>query len=602
MAIHDPRTAIIEQIGRGSFDQALRLCRRALIAAPERIDLLHLLGVCLDHLGRTEDALEAYRRALRRAPANVETICRIAIVLQKTGRLEDAMQYADRALAQDSACLPAMMLKADILSRRGNSDTALDLYSQVAEKHPGQPAGLFNRSILLQELGRHFEARHSLQELVHAFPRFAPGYAELGLVSAKLGERSAALHAFDRAIELDPANLSARKNRAVVLYEAERHAEALADFEFVCSRDPADLSAQCGSAAAQFALGNLPAARARYARVMRTSPQHPEANWNAALIELTEGRLDTGWDGYEWRWRTTLAWPERHPREPAWHGEYVRGTLLLWGEQGIGDEIFFAAMIADASTRADALVVEADPRLVPVLARSFPRVEFRARGAPLPEAIACRAPIGTVGRFLRRSWTDVPSKQTGYLRADDGLVTAIRSKLPAPPELRLRIGLSWRSRSSPLASAKSIALESLLPVIGLPGTQCIDLQYGDTGSERQQIEQRTGIAVHHLSDIDNTEDIEGLAALICACDVIVTTSNATAHLAAALGQRVLLLLPYAQGTLWYWHRDRDDSPWYPTVTIYRQHAPGQWHGPIERAASALASELGCRPPTSDTSA
>jgi hypothetical protein len=402
------------------------------------------------------------------------------------------------------------------------------------------------------------------------------------MVHTTLGNIDAALQEFNHALELDPDLLSARKNRAIVLYEASRVRESLADFASICRRDASDLSAQCGAAAAHFALGDLEAARTQYDQVLQASASHPDANWNLALINLTEGHLTPGWDGYEWRWRTKLAWPERHPPEPAWNGEYVHGTLLLWGEQGVGDEIFFAGMIDDASKWADALVVETDPRLVPIYERSFPNVRSVARGSALPDAVNCRIPMGSVGRLLRRTWRDVPKGRTGYLRADPAIVTEIRTKLEALGNCRLRVGLSWRSHRSPLATAKSIGIEALYPMFSLPDVQFVDLQYGDTSIERRRVDDLMDMTIHHIPEIDNSENLDALSALICACDVVVSTSNVTAHLAAALGRKVLLLIPFAQGSLWYWHRDSEDNPWYPTVTTYRQSTDGSWHAAIDR--------------------
>jgi len=150
------------------------------------------------------------------------------------------------------------------------------------------------------------------------------------------------------------------------------------------------------------------------------------------------------------------------------------------------------------------------------------------------------------------------------------------------------IGISWRSTNPELGSYKSHALPDWRGILQVPHARFVDLQYGNTAAERERAERQSGGRIEHLPDLDLFLDLEGLAALCAACDLVVTASNVTAHMAGALGRTVWLITPTGNGRHWYWFSGRRDSPWYPSMRIYSQHAPGDWHGVLDEVASALA--------------
>jgi ADP-heptose:LPS heptosyltransferase len=164
-------------------------------------------------------------------------------------------------------------------------------------------------------------------------------------------------------------------------------------------------------------------------------------------------------------------------------------------------------------------------------------------------------------------------------------VKSLRERFTA--DGRCIVGLSWASKAPYYSEQKSAHLRDFEPILKLPGIRFVDLQYGDTLAERTAAKESTGVEVCRVEDVDNHQDIDGLAALIAACDVVVTVSNTTVHLAGALGKTVFLLLPYSQGSLWYWHSDREDSPWYPSARLFRQPAIGDWGSVIRRVAREL---------------
>jgi hypothetical protein len=306
-----------------------------------------------------------------------------------------------------------------------------------------------------------------------------------------------------------------------------------------------------------------------------------------------QGDWHEGWAGYEWRWRCADFAARRRPfDQPRWDGAALPGPLLVWGEQGIGDELLFLGMAPDLAARGIETIWEMDARLIPLAARSLPGVRAVARRDP-PEpatrdpAIAAQIPAGSLGQYLRPSHKSFPAR-TGFLKADSARAADLRARLRAGTGARIA-GLSWISTAAELGADKSLTLESLLPVLRTPGWRWIDLQYGDTAAARAAFQRAHGIEIVHLDDLDPVADLDGVAALIAACDVVVSVSNTTAHLAGALGVRGLVLAAAGARKLWCWGEAGESVPWYPALTLVRQAAPGDWAAPVAAAARRMAN-------------
>jgi ADP-heptose:LPS heptosyltransferase len=227
--------------------------------------------------------------------------------------------------------------------------------------------------------------------------------------------------------------------------------------------------------------------------------------------------------------------------------------------------------------------------------RSFPGVMVIACQKELYAGkVDAQEPLASLGRFLRRSWQDFPRRDRGYLVADAARVRTLRQRLAS--DGRKVIGLSWVSKAPVGGTSKSARLADFEALLRLPDCRFVDLQYGDTSEERAALARDLGIVVERLGDIDNTNDLDGLAALMSACDAVVTVSNTTAHLAGALGRPTFVMVPYGYARIWYWFHDRSQSPWYPRVTVRRQQSGEPWSDVVAAVAretqALLDSTLG----------
>ena len=576
----------IESHRAGDLAGARRGYLEVLKAAPDQFDALHYLGLLEAQSGRHAEAIIRIRQALSVNPRSAQANSNLGCVFLETHRHEEALACFERALTLHSGSVEAHFNRGNALRGLQRRDAALESYDAALRIEPRYVPALVNKGTLLEELGREEEAISSLKSAL-ALKSDQPGiYLNLGLIERKLNHYEQALAHYDQALALAPGYADALNNRGNVLVDLQRHKEALASFDRALAVNPDDVETLCNRAGALMDVRQFEDAVADYSRVIALRPDHADAHMNDGVCRLMLGDFTKGWEHYEWRWKTANPPSNRSFPQALWDGKFVDGVLFTWGEQGLGDQILHAGMIDDLRKHAKHLVVDTKPRLVNLFKRSFSGIEIVAEGEqPRDGRIDAQVPMGSIGQYLRKRWEDFPARDAGYLVADAERARDLRDRLTA--DGRFVIGVSWISTAAYHSEQKSARLRDFEPILKLPGTRFVDLQYGDTQEEREAVKESTGVEVSRLDEIDNRVDIDGLAALITACDVVVSVSNTTVHLAGALGRKVLLLLPYSRGSLWYWHAGREDSPWYSSVRIIRQLAAGDWAGVMRRAAQEL---------------
>jgi tetratricopeptide (TPR) repeat protein len=523
----------------GQHARAEELYNNVLANHPEQFEALHFLGLLHAERGQLNEADRLIARSLKVNQQRPEAFANHARVLNGLKRAQDALACCDTALAMNPRMVEALVSRGNALQELGRIDEAVASYDRALVIEPSYLAALLNRGASLGALGRHAEAVASYERAVSLAGRSALVPLAMGTAPGAAG-----------APALNPGLAAMHRNLGLALHVMERHAEALAHLETAQALNPGDA----------------------------------ETRANLSLVYLGLGRFAEGWSLHDSRFAADKTAQRRDERAPRWNGEPINGTLLVWGEQGLGDQILYANTIPDLLQRTGPVVVQVEPRLVDLFRRSFPAATVEPLGAqPSVGPIQAQVAIGSLPHVLRRSWDDFLRARRAYLEADTVRTEALRQRLAVGG--RRVIGLSWKSANPQHEKAKSAQLRDFETVLRLPNCRFVDLQYGDTAPDRADVERAIGVRVEHLDDIDNTRDIDGLAALIAACDVVVTVSNTTAHLAGALGRPTLVLVPLGRARHWYWFNDREDSPWYPHVHIRRQRSDQSW-------AQLVASHVG----------
>jgi hypothetical protein len=331
------------------------------------------------------------------------------------------------------------------------------------------------------------------------------------------------------------------------------------------------------------------AAEKSFREAIRLNPELAEAHFNLSAVLLLSGNFEEGWPEYEWRLQSEKFESRYHDFQyPAWDGSSLQGkTILICGEQGVGDEIMFASCLSDVINRADSCIVECDRRLIPLYSRSFPKASYFERDSQYPpdlSSVQLKIAVGSLPKYFRSDFSNFPDN-TYFLFPDLSRVHFWHERFQ-PFGNNIKIGISWRGGEHKYIShVRSMPMQEWDKLFSLPDITFVNLQYGDVSAEIDEVADKLGITIHDWENSDPLENLDDFAAKIAALDLVISVDNATVHLAGALGKPVWMLLPYVPD--WRWMLEREDSPWYPAMRLFRQPSPGDWDSVIKRVAEEL---------------
>lgn len=512
-------------------------------------------------IGQRDQARERLEHLIAEHPEHADAHYAFAQLLIKESA-NDAEFHLELCLRYDPLHADAMNLLVRLLNDRGQRKPAIERAESL------RVAGVFHRdlltvlAVLYHDAGQYEKSVALLRQVLDRLPTSVDTMSQLGLGLRALGSFDEARTVLQHALELAPTHHSARCNLALVKADYGNVQEAIADLTREIELHPGDVLVR----------------------------------WDRSLMLLSAGNFAEGWDDYELRWHAPRAdvLPTNYP---AWQGQTLpNGILLVLGEQGIGDEIMFASCFPDVRGRAARIIIACGSKLVGLFRRSFgnfadvmPRADLKEQLDALalpPDAHAriIQLASGSLPRLFRRDAAAFPAHH-GFLQGDPAKIAKWRDEL-APYSNKLRIGLSWRGGAAATRqSQRSLDIPELAQLTQFPNAHFINLQHNATADEVAALKRDHGIDLIHfdaaLADYDET------AALTCAVDVVVTVQTALAHLAGALGQRVLVMLPFSPE--WRYLRTGSTWPWYPSATLLRQTAPGVWHDVIDDVHSKLNS-------------
>jgi tetratricopeptide (TPR) repeat protein len=575
---------ILQQLKR--HDGARHHYELAIAAQPGDPQIHSNLGTVLRALGKVDQAVDHFRRAIELNPRFVAAHFNLGNALQELLRHEEAYAAFAAALELDPNFAEAHVNAAYALAAVKHHEEALVYFDRAIALKADYPKIHLDRGKVLFRLYRYAEAVASYERALASDPDLSEVYLEAAAALNRLERFEDAAACCRRILAQNPDDTSALTNLATALSGLRKYDEALALTQQVLAATPDLAPAHFTRAAVLEALDRGEEALKSYELALKYMPHDVFGQSNKGLCDLALGRLAEGWPLFENRWYGCLERPRLYP-QPSWDGGPLTGPLLVWAEQGLGDQILFSSMINDLRARVPSLRVEVASRLVPLFARSFPDVEVIPMGKDLSNGpIASHVAFASLGRYIRPDWASFKHPPPAYLKADPARAAALRARLKSQGQCV--IGLSWGSANAKVGKAKTAKLLDFESVLRIPGCRFVDLQYGNTQAERTVVFDELGVNVERLDDIDNLNDIDGLAALISACDLVVTVSNTTAHLAGALGKRTWVFLPFGRGLFWYWFRNREDSPWYPAVCLKRRMKDQSWPELVSLSAPEIA--------------
>ncbi len=433
---------------------------------------------------------------------------------------------------------------------------------------------------ILETQGKHDEALACFQHAVRIAPAFVAGYNNLGGALKSLGKYREAIVCFEEALRLDDRSAEAYNGLGAALQCGEQPDEARAAYECALSLNPNYAEANSNLGRLLGDQGHFDAALQRFNQTARMRPEWASAHHNRGLMLLLTGDLAGGWPEYEWRWQMPGVRPR--PAGPAWQGEPLAGrTILLFHEQGLGDTLQFIRYVPLVKARGGRVIVQCARKLIPILGTCAGIDELVADDQPPPDYDLQAALLSLPGIFQTR--LDTIPAAAPYLSAPEELVQRWRSELG--DDGRLRVGINWQGNPTYRHDAqRSVRLEAFAPLAAIEGVRLLSLQKG-FGSEQMEN------SPFPVEDLGSRLDADGrafyeTAAVIKNLDLVVTSDTAVAHLAGALGAPVWVALPLSPD--WRWFLDREDSPWYPTMRLFRQGSLGDWPDVFRRIAGSLS--------------
>ena len=523
--------SVLARRASGALTSAICDARRLMVLQPATFEVVELVGIlCCESLDY-DRGLAILRFAVHLSVNEKKVFSNLAVVYRRLGRSAEALDALARATALDPAC-PTISLQVAADVARTSSDVT-----------PSPVALTMCKAACLLN------------------PQSADTAHVVATIFIRVGKPSEALEAIWRSLALSPGIVSSLITLASISIQAN-------DF----------LSAE-----------------RMYTRASNVAPEDHDPPYYLSLLQLRLGVFKEGWRNYEHRWLASIGKEQLSESKavrdsrPQYTGRYRPKRLLIWAEQGIGDEIMFGSLLDEFRVNCDELLVQVDPRLIDIFSRSLPNIRFFGFDKPISPALYDeQLPIGSLGKFLRPSRESFAGKGGRYLSAAKGAAERLRSELRVAKN-ELLIGICWRAVNPENRQMRSIPLEALLSALNFPGLRFLNLQYANVDKELSLLDASLRGCLLHHRDIDLTKNLDGVAGLIEACDLVISVGNAVAHLSGALGQRTWVLLPQIAG--WRWLHGSTTCGWYESVRLFRQERRGDWNGVLSDLRAAIDHEI-----------
>lgn len=563
----------------GREDTAAQLLSAAIGIEGPSPHLCRNLGIILERQGKPEAAIACYRQAIAIQAEAPEVWARLAEVLTTLGRFGEAAQAWRRAVETSTAPVEAQiawrLAWAKSLALAGDRESSRELLERILRVDPFDVEARYDLGVILMQLDRVELAIAEFERVVAAEPRHRDAHNNLGVLHHSRGESDRARQHYAAALAASPDSIATRYNLGTLLQEMGELELAVAELRQVLDQDPAHAGAWTNLSNCLLSLGDPSAAIECANKALQLAPGLPSAIWNAGLANLTAGRLREGWPGYEARFELPGGARRRPFPMPLWKGEPLTGrTILVYAEQGLGDSLQFCRYLATLAGLGARVLFECPEKLIPLLQTLNPKPELLTAPAEPVPAADYHVPLLSLPGHFETNLASIPA-ESSYLAATPDARERWRQRISP---LRPRRVVGFVSRGNPKYKNdrhRSLPFPEWAPLREVPGLALVHLQFG-VQAPADLVDLDLGSAVGDFADT---------AGLVEELDLVLTVDTSMVHLAGALGKETWLLLPYAAD--WRWLRDRSDSPWYPSVRIFRQPRPGDWATVMQDVAAEL---------------
>ena len=535
----------------GDIHKAEDMFKKILQSAQHNLEALHFLSLIAYRKGDTDSAIMYTKREIGLNPSDTNLYNNLGVMLKSKGSLDEAIENFRKAIDYNPGFADAHYNLGNALHMRGELDEAITCYQTALKNRPGDYEAWNNLGNAFKEKGFFDEAKAAYNKALQINPKFGLAYSNLGTVLQDQGEFEKAQEVYQRAVDIDPHFVTAFNNMGVALREQGRLGEAAVYFE----------------------------------KVFKSNPRDPEAHWNMAITYLLEGRFEEGWREYEWRFqRKNVTVVERLFTQPRWNGGNIEGrTILLYAEQGMGDTVHFIRYAPLVAGQGAKVIVECQKELIPLVQSVQGVADVFEKGGELP-TFDVWCPLLTLPLLFATTIETIPAN-VPYVHVPEKLKEAWRQKvLKDPPGCR--VGLVWAGNPKyRLDRIRSCPFELFTKLRDIDGVLLYSLQKGEADEQVKTFQSRLPL----IDYMDDVRDFADTAALIENLDLVISVDTAVLHVAGAMGKPAWAILPYVPD--WRWMLNRSDSPWYPTMKLFRQPKFGDWESVLREVAQALREEI-----------
>jgi len=581
-------TQAYQAFQNGQVDIAESLATKVIGTQPGNFDALYLSGVIHGLKGQHDAAAKALKKAVSLVPQNPFAHYNLAKALMEQGRIRDAADHLKKSIKLEPNNPESELNLGLCFMMQNLFNEALPHLNQATKLKPNFIEAMVNQAICLIELNDIEMALEIAIATTNISPTNDACWSALGAVHFKKNNIVDAIYCYQKAIALDSHNFKHQVNLAKCHDNNGDTDKVIAAFNSALFLNPKNIDCLNSLATIYIRQEKFADALPLLNKALELEPDNSDVHLNLGILHFLKLDLERGWKEYEFRDKNKyLHGGPFQSSKRQWSPKDTHDRLLIWGEQGIGDQIIYGSMLDDVSKIVSRLRVGVDDRLINLLKRSHPTLDMISiKERPANSTFDSYLPMASLGQYFRNHVTDFPTPKA-FLKADDDKVTAFKSQMPKG---KLICGISWKSKNNSVAESKSILTRELLPLFKLNGAHFFNLQYLP---EQEDLE----LFFHHqapvqaFNDLDIFNDLDGLAAAIMACDVVVTVSNSTAHLSGALGKETLLLLSRAVGKFWYWNEYQGRNLWYPNIKVFQQKIEGDWSHPLAELQKYLEQKI-----------
>ena len=523
-----------------------------------------------------------------------------AFIFHQQGEIEQAKLLYEDILQNDPNHFDTLHMLGVAVTDEDPS-RAVQLLSKALEINSTMPECFNNAAHALMKLGQHALALECCRHSIALEAGNWTTYANAAEALRNLQRQEDALVSINAAISIAPTMAKLYSNRGNLFKELGQYEQALLEYQTAIELDPEDATFYVNRGLAYQDLNLIYPAIESQEKAIALDPQLGAAHDNLAKLYLLNGNLQSGWGMYHWRWKGLgLTSQPLKTSKPKWQNGSAAKRLLVWAEQGASEHILFGSLLLEMQRLVPNLLVQIDPRLIPIFERSMPEITFYSATETVDESLYdAHIALGDLPGLFRNQIDDFLNVKLQYLKPKFEQRNLIKETLAKQDELL--IGISWKeedhsankssnsNKTNKTNKANNIELTQLVSSLNMPGIKFVNLQQGISNQELADLQSKLMIQVYGYEQLSSSLGFDDLAALVSACDIIISVDNEVAHLAGAMNIPCWVLLPKAPH--WRWLSGVTLSPWYPSLRLYRQEQQGVWDAPLDKIRHDLVPLL-----------